>query len=86
MCQAQLVIINRPEADIVRDMERYSIPSVYLDKIKARGFTMEAAQKAERDLQQAQVELAGLHNLTPQSIWIEKLTSLQQALRTHNYS
>ena len=86
VCRGQLIIINRPEADIVGDMDRHSIPSVYLDKIKARGFTMEAAQKAERDLQQAQVELAGLHKLTPQSIWIEKLTALQQALRSHNYS
>lgn len=86
VCSKELIIINRPEAQIVEEMEKtHQIPALYLDKIKARGFTMEAATKASRDLQQATVELEGLQSLTPQKIWMEKLEALEAALRAAKY-
>ena len=86
VCSQDLIIINRPEAQIVEEMEKkHQIPALYLDKIKARGFTMEAATKASRDLQQATVELQGLQSLTPQKIWMEKLDALEAALRAAKY-
>ena len=77
----EIKIIKVKEDIIQGKMNEYEIPFEYYEKSKGKDFSVESYEKYKKLLEETKSKLKEAEELTPEGIWIEKLTVLRQELK-----
>ncbi|CAH6418815.1 DNA topoisomerase 2 [uncultured virus] len=83
---AKIVVFRTKKAEIFRQMDEQKIPQKYLSTVKLHEFTQDELDAAANELKAAHIKMEGLKKLTPQAVWLDKLTTFYTALQNHKYA
>jgi DNA topoisomerase-2 len=85
--EGKLIIFKRPEKDIFADMAKQSppIPERYLDLVKSSEYTNERLAKKNEEITKLHDEFNKTSKISPEDIWLERLTKLETYLRKNGF-
>jgi len=69
-----LEVRNRPEADILQEMEAMQLNSKWLDQVKTRELNKDRIPQLLQKIEQRTAEKTRLEQLIPEQIWYEEIT------------